>query len=156
MSITNPLTYLLILAGLGAVAKIFMWVGAINTERESWKGAIDRIDENIKTILGFITPATVMPGSPTKLTELGASIAKEINAQELARALVGELVSEADGKHPYEVEKLCFAYVKACKLTDEQRNLIYTAAYAHGLDDEDVLDVVAVELRDELIKSDKD
>ena len=92
-----------------------------------------------------------MPGSPTKYTELGAAISGEINAKDIANTLANGAVSQVEGKHPYEVEKFCFKYVEESKLTAEQKDVVYTAAYEHGLDAEDVYDVIAIELRDHLL-----
>ena len=150
--LANPLTYILALAVCGALAKAFMWVGSVNSDRQYWRRAIDQIATDIKTILTRLPPVTVTSGSPTALTELGETISRRINARELARTLAAKLVSEVKGKHPYEVEKFCFKYVKDFEPTDEQRNLVQTAAYENGLDTEDVLDVIAVELRDELLR----
>ena len=150
--LTNPLTYILALAVCGAFAKAFMWVGSVNSDRQHWRRTIDQIATDIKTVLTRLPPATIMSGSPTALTELGETISRKINARKLARTLAAELGSEVKGKHPYEVEEFCFKYVKNFEPTDEQRDLVQTAAYENGLDTEDVFDVIAVELRDELLR----
>ena len=126
-------------------------MGAVNSERQSWRDTLNKISENIDTIISFVTPKTVMLGSPTKYTELGAAISGEINAKDIANTLANGAVSQVEGKHPYEVEKFCFKYVEESKLTAEQKDVVYTAAYEHGLDAEDVYDVIAIELRDHLL-----
>ena len=149
--LANPLTYILALAVVGALAKAFMWVGAVNSDRQHWRRTIDEIATDIKAILTRLPPVTTTSGSPTALTDLGETISRKINARELARTLAVELVSEVKGKNPYEVEEFCFKYVKDFEPTDEQRNLVQSVAYENGLDTEDVFDVLAVELRDELL-----
>ena len=54
---------------------------------------------------------------------------------------------------PYEVQELCFKYMNGDEFVprDDVRTLILQCAFDKGLKREQVLDVIAIELRDRLL-----
>ena len=72
--------------------------------------------------------------------------------------IVDNLISAVRGrkkdKSSYDIQELCFDYVKnEWKVPDETESLIRECAYENGTDRKQVLDVIAVELRDRLLSS---
>ena len=63
-----------------------------------------------------------------------------------------ELVEEnvVDLEH-YQIQQYCRTYVRVHSFSAKYRNLLKLAAYENSITYEDVLDVIAVELRDVLI-----
>ena len=62
-----------------------------------------------------------------------------------------KLRPEASGKSPYEVRQLCFRWVTVDKLTNDQKALVQDTAYSHGLTLTQVMEVLAIEVRDRLL-----
>ena len=70
----------------------------------------------------------------------------------LAQGLAPRLQAQIEGKTPYEIQEKCFDYVRhEYRPPDEVETRIKTCAYDHGIKRGQVLDVLAVELRDKLL-----
>ena len=134
------------------------WEGSVETRLNKLEEAVKDIKKNIKDILDVLVKrgSPVAGGkSPLTLTSLGKEIAEEVSAREWAQNLAGALIKEVVeviGKHSYEIEEFCFQYMREEPLLSEEINQkIKKAAYEKGITKRDVLDVLALELRDELI-----
>lgn len=109
--------------------------------------------EVIKATLARFPSAAVSDSSPLHLTDIGESISDALQAREWAERTAAGLGERVKGKRPYEVQDISFEYVKnEFKPTDEQEVEIRTCAYEKGVKRDIVLDVLAVELRDALLK----
>lgn len=109
--------------------------------------------EVIKATLARLPSAAVSDSSPLHLTDIGESISDTLQAREWAERTAAGLGERVKGKRPYEVQDISFEYVKnEFKPTDEQEVEIRTCAYEKGVKRDIVLDVLAVELRDALLK----
>ena len=129
-----------------------MWVGSVNTDRESFQDFMDELRADIKKILQRLPPSPTGSDSPRKLNDLGHRISDQINAPAIAQGLTAALREEAEGKLAYEIQELCFDYIKRKyqpPLDVDER--IKTCAYENGISTHDVLEVVAILLRDELL-----
>ena len=91
-------------------------------------------------------------GSPIRLSELGEKVSERINAKALAEGLVIAMVDRVEGESPYDIQEACFAYVKEeWPVPEETDRLIRDCAFENGIDRDQVMNVVAVELRDLLL-----
>ena len=117
------------------------------------KEDIREVRGDIKTILTKLSVhQTVRSGSPLQLTELGTQISQEIDAGSIARRLSFDLESRVEGLPAYDIQEFCVDFVNyVWKPDPDDDRAIKDAAYHHGLMKKQVLDVVAVELRDILL-----
>ena len=110
--------------------------------------------EGIKTVLGQLPSTAISDNSPLHLTDMGESISATLQARKWAERTAAALGERVKGKRPYEIQDLSFEYVKnEFKPTEEQEVEIRTCAYEKGVKRDIVLDVLAVELRDVLLKA---
>jgi hypothetical protein len=152
VGVSNPAVIVIsALAAIGAVFAVGKWVGAVNSDRTSLGEFIKEIREDIKKILGRLPPVPVTGASPRTLTDLGRSISIRINAPALAQKLAPELMETLKNKQPYEIQEACFDYVGENVLTAEHLADFKACAYENGIEIKGVLDVLAVELRDEIL-----
>ena len=123
----------------------------LNTLEETVKGIKKNVEDIFDLLLKRGSPVTGGK-SPTTLTSLGEEIAKEISAREWAQRLADILIAEVTGKHYYEMEEFCFQYMRGEPMLSEEMNQkVKKIAYERGITQRDVLDVLTLELRDELI-----
>ena len=145
----------------------------------SWKGKVDTtLDGHDEELSGFrdefkevraeiqkltnafirahlIPPpgSTVSEGSPLQLTALGKKISKKINAPSLAAVHVAKLQEQAEGKRDYDIQFLGFDFIhnkyQPAPEVDEE---LKQCAFDNGLALRYVLDVLAIQLRDQLMK----
>lgn len=155
----NPIWIVVGLAVAGGLIAIGRWIGAVNADRETFKGFIEaaskdirEIRDDIKKMLQWHPSKTVSSDSPLKLTELGRKISEALDAAELAADLAAELRSRAEGKHAYDIQELAFLFIRdEYGPGAEIEAKIKQCAYDNGLDRDEVLDVLAIELRDRLL-----
>jgi len=88
--------------------------------------------------------------SPLQLTEIGRTIANEIEADAWAAELAPILTERAATEPPYKVDALCEDYVDRF-LEQQMRDRVAEAAYEHGMERRDVLAVLRVVLRNRLL-----
>ena len=151
----NPMAWVAVLSLLsvaaGAIFAFGLWKGRVDSDRASFKEFMKEVRDDIKQILGRLPSHTLTGGSPLQLTSLGGSISKRIGAAALAQDLVPFLQPQTEGRTPYEIQEKCFDYVRhKYEPPDEVESLISTCVYDHGIDRGEVVDVLAVELRDKL------
>ena len=153
-----------------AIFKAGRWAGIVDTSLDSFKGTITKIQEDMKDAVREIKEAvtkiqaginglqnelaskTLTPGSPLKPNELGKKVSKAIGVPSIVKGLATGLSEKAKGKHPYDIQELCFNFVRDdYDPSDEVEKNIKEFAYEHGISRADVMDVLAVELRDEIL-----
>ena len=145
----------IVVAIIVAIAGIFYWAGSLRADVNTLKKSIEEIRTDIKEILSNLSPnPTTGRSSPLELTDLGKDISKEIQAFQWAKETAPALVNEVADKHPYEIQEFCLGYVRGKVLPESMEEKVKTSAYKRGLDKEQVLRVLAVELRDCLLNED--
>ena len=166
---SNPVVWIgsLSLAAVvvGAIFSIGQWKGRLDADRSTLRKDIDsdrvtirdfmaEIRADIKKIFERLPPplTTVAGVSPLRLTELGRKISARLTASAIADGLAPHLRERVAGLQPYEIQELCFAYIRdEYEPPDDLRTLILQCAFDNGIDREQVLNVIAIELRDQLL-----
>lgn len=149
--IENNPGFILLLAT--ALIGVGIWLGSMQTNINTLKDSVKDIKKDIKDILdrlSKITSETLKNASPPRLNELGKEVSKELKAPEWAKETATNIASQIEGKRDYEIQKFSFDYVRK-NLKEELQIRVEICAYERGLVKSDVLDVLAVELRDELL-----
>lgn len=155
-------SYIWVFGAIIALSNFILFLFDRGQEKGEWKGSVnsrlDALEKGLKDILDlFVKRGSPVAGgaSPITLTKLGKEIAEEIFARKWANDLAKDLIKdivEVMGKRPYEVEEFCFQYMRETpKLSEEMKEKIKETAYEKGITQRDVLDVLALELRDEII-----
>ena len=157
----NPLVWIGAIAMIVALARLVFlfgqWKGKVDEAQSTFKTALDAFMEeiraDIKEILERMGPAKSTGGSPITLTDLGRKISARLDAGAIADSLVPKIRARVSGMQPYEVQKPCFDYIRGgeFKPTDDVNALIMQCAFDNGLNRDQVLDVIAIELRDRLL-----
>ena len=154
--------------GLGiigtTVAKFFMWIGNVNSDREMFKKFMEEIRasiEGINNLLNKMNPelsrligkvdSATKESSPVALTEKGERISEALEAKKWASEIADELYGQAIGKQEYEVYGLCEKYINGYQFTVDQERKIAEVSYQNAVSTVSVLDVLIVELRDALL-----
>ena len=156
---TNPVVWTL--AGLALVAaanRFWYWRGRIDGDRGAIKkfvaeiGAkIDNIQENLHELLGTAR-AVSKPGNPRTLTELGNKVDEFLESKGIFRDIEPLLSDRIHGMLPYQIHDACFEYIDGeLEPSPEMEAVIRSCAYENGVKREDVLEVMAIELRDRLL-----
>ena len=158
--IANTPWWVFALVGLalgGAVVKVSMWAGSVNSRLDSLgetvRDGLAEVRRDIKKILERLeSPPTVQGSSPVRLTSFGEKIAAEVSARAWADDHASRLTAEVAGKEDFEVFETCVAYVAERFDKDESlQRTIRAAAYEFGSDTKQVRQVYEVELRDQLL-----
>ena len=154
---------------IGSIFGAGRWVERINTSHTKLRNDIDRnlaafkefareirddvreVRNDIKSILLHLDPRSVASGSPLHLTDLGQSISDELDVAEWAERTAPELMEKAKGMTAYKVQEMCFEYVQEWLPPSNLDEKIDAAAYTRGMKRKGVLDVFAIELRNELL-----
>ena len=151
-----------IVIGIGAltsaVVKISLWAGSVNADLQSLKDSVGEIRKTVEKILSQLSPrATVTSASPLRLTDLGREILDRLDGKTWAMGMAPGLLDRVRGMDPYRVQEFCRAYVQDGTnegwVPDEEMSAkLGYCAFEHGLKIEQVLDVLAIELRDVLLR----
>ncbi len=137
---------------VAAAIRVGEWKGKLDSDRTDFKKFIEEVRKDIKEILLRLSPAVTDKSSPLKLTDLGRSISDRLKASEWAKETAPSIIDEVTGKHPYEIQNFCLDYVTTdIQLTPSMDQQIKSCAYENGITKRQVLEVLAIELRDELI-----
>ncbi len=161
LSSFNPLWIMVGLAVAGALIAIGKWIGAVNSDRGSFKkftvavrDDLKDIQNDIKKMLHWQSSKTIDSQSPLRLTEIGQKVSDLLDIPAITEMLVSTLRPQVEGKQPYDIQERCFAYVRdEYEPSPELDARIKQCAYDNGLDRDEVLDVLAVVLRDKLLAS---
>ena len=139
---------------LGEIRKDIRDIRGDIAENREFSQRISQDVEGIKAALGQLPSTAISDNSPLHLTDMGESISATLQAREWAERTAAALGERVKGKRPYEIQDLSFEYVKnEFEPTEEQEVEIRTCAYEKGVKRDIVLDVLAVELRDILLKA---
>ena len=159
---SNPATWIIVGISLlsvviGATWKAASWKTKVDSDRSDFKSRLDSFVAEIRTDIKRIferlpAPQTVAGASPLRLTELGQRISTRLNAGAIADELVPILRERTEGKAPYEIQEMCFKYIRdEYEPPPETQALILQCAFDDGVAKDGVLDVIAIELRDRLL-----
>ena len=146
---------ILTIAGVAVVIGLvnwFEWRGGVNADREALKKFMRKIDKKIDKLFERLDPAPISRQSPLHLTELGEEMSEEMSAKDWVVEISKDLIEQAKGMPPFEIQDLSFNHIKTMRETLEQDQRVRKCAYDHGLPREKVLDVLAIELRDYLMR----
>lgn len=140
-------------SALLALGGAIFWAGRIQEHKSGVADYIKEIREDIKKVLGRLPNDPVIgTGSPIRLTELGNTISAEVRGKEWAEEKSDSLVDDCRDLRAYEIQEKCFAYAKRPDvLDDEMQGRVLNSAYKHGQGRDSVLNVLAVELRDNIL-----
>ena len=133
------------------------WVGDINAFKSGAVGKVvdllEEIRDEIRTLLDRVPAVHIARGSPLRLTDLGRNVSDALDAQAWMATLAAELGQlTAEDMSPYDVQEFCFSYMREdFAPTLEQSDRIKACAYDNGLGEQDVLEILAIELRDTLL-----
>ena len=151
--LSHPATIIILLVTvIGAVIKFSRWTAAVDADRTAFKKFMEEIREKIDTILDRLPPRATTAMSPLRLTSLGQEISKYLDAGTVADALAPGLQERTKGMDAYQIQELCLEFVRReFKPQEELDILIRTSAFEHGLKRDQILDVIAIELRERLL-----
>lgn len=135
-----------------ALVGVGIWLGSMQTNISALKEAVKEIKDDIKKIFDRLPSKVADDQSPLQLNDLGKRISIELEASEWARTTALSLYEDQKGKQPYEIQEFCQDFVRKIALTEQLQNKVYNSAYQHGISKGDVLEVMAIELRDELLR----
>ena len=146
-----------ITAGIVVLVGVFLasgiWVGAVNSDRTSFKEFMKEVRDKLDKILEWQLSKTVTSDSPLKLTKLGQTISESLDVPSLVENLFPELSERAKGKNPYDVQELCFKFIRGEYKPDDALNeRMKDCAYEHGIVIDEVHDVLAILLRDAILE----
>lgn len=141
---------------LSAIVGIAYWAGSTHKSVKTLEGFMKEVRDDIKEILRKFPSLTVTRSSPLQLTDLGREISEKLKASDWANQTAPHLVASVVGKHPYEIQEFCLEYVasKESTISQEMNEKIKTCAFENGIGKDEVLKVLAVILRDVLLKDD--
>ena len=135
---------------------VSMWValgkrtGRVETRLGERIGRVEtRLTNTLYQLLGR---SPVSQKSPLQLNDLGETVSSEIRARDWADRVLGSLSEWAEGKDSYEIQERCFEFAERFEYTAEEQRLIQRSAYNHGLPTQQVHRVLAIELRNRLLK----
>lgn len=131
-----------------------MWIGAVNSDRTTFKAFMKEVRDDIKTILGRLPSPAETKQSPLRLNDLGRTVSRAINADVWADKILPDVAERLKGSEAFEIEDFCFMYVgHVMEYSEQEKRLIKRVGYENGLTDNDVRRVLAIELRDKLLTS---
>ena len=150
--LSSPLPWIVALVGVG------IWVGKVNERTSAVSNVMIEIRNELRTIVQKVEQVLlrvdcgVARGSPLQLTEVGKSMSETLGSTAWAEAKALDLFEQVRGMGPYDVQEFSKKFVTdEFKPDAEMESAIKACAYEHGLQRNDVLQVLAVELRDQLL-----
>ena len=121
-------------------------------------GFMKEIRDDIKDIFKRLPAVVATAQSPVQLTELGHEIEKEINASTWVVNHIDYILESIESHTPYHIQERCFEYAQNEFManivpdSDTLKDAIERTAFNHGLSLSQVLEVVGIVLRDEVLK----
>lgn len=142
----------------GIFWKVARWTKEVDLRLTTIGNTLDsfmtEIRGDIKQIFKRLPSETVSGDSPLQLTEKGRSISQSLNADRWAKEIAPTLAQRVEGMVPYDIQEFCRSYVRdEFRPPPDLEVKIKECAYQNALDRHSVLDVLAVELRDQLLQS---
>ena len=130
-------------------ARLATLLGAAHIGRRTQPRNTDEDDGARTADDGAEPESTPSASGALRLSELGEAIGREIGARAIAEAIAPALDPHTAGLHPYEVQELCKRHMHEEYGPEENARMrILDSAYERGVTHEQVLDVIAIELRD--------
>ena len=130
------------------ILRVGAWKGAVDSDREAFKGFMIEIRNKIDKIFTRLPPLPVASSSPLCLTELGERISDCVDGRTLAGRLAHELLEKVKDKSAYEVQEFCGKYMQEeFEPTPGQITKFGDCAYENGVKVEQVKEVIAIELK---------
>ena len=137
---------------IGGIVKFSRWTGKVDADRASFASFMTEIRDKLDQILLRLPRPEVASASPITLTDFGRSLALDVGAGEVARGLVPSLREPVRGMDPYQLQEYCLEFMADIhRPPPELDSLINKVAYDRGVKREQVLRVIAIELRDQLL-----
>ena len=159
-----------LIAGLALVASIVgaifwfgQWKGGVDSDRRGFQTFAEEVKTTLRVIQDKLETIrldvarieavrnTTSRSSPLQLTELGRKVSVRLNAEQWAMETAEALHEDVRGMEPYGIYAFTREYVENTKLSDEMDVLIAACMSEFSIDEQQVLDVPAVELRDMLL-----
>ncbi|MCY4101456.1 MAG: hypothetical protein OXF46_11150 [Rhodobacteraceae bacterium] len=135
------------------------WFRDLREDRNNFKKFIDDVGGKLNSIYdafvqyGFETNPAFGKSSPLTLTDLGKKISKEINGQDFAENEAKKIFEKVKSMSAYEVQEFCLHYIhNDYKPDDDYLSTLKDTAFYNGMSLRGTKDVLAVELRDALLK----
>ena len=108
----------------------------------------DKLDQ----ILLRLPRPEVASSSPINLTDFGKSISQDMGAKEIATRLAPNLREQVREMDPYQTQEHCLEFMTMKhQLPPELDSLVNKVAFERGVKREQVLRVIAIELRDQIL-----
>lgn len=117
--------------------------------KEDVKGLKVKVDKILKYLLK--DEATILSDSPLRLSEREEKISVRLDARSMVREHAKALLSQAKGKSKFDIQQLSMDFIDE-NYKQDPNQAIKACAYDHGIDIDQVLAVLAIELRDELFR----
>ncbi len=154
MDWSNPLIYIIPgIAALSGIIYLARWMGSKDQFVKIIGDAINEIRDDIKKIFERLPEPVLSKSSPLRLTDLGQSISDFLEAATWAEKTSKEIADEVQDKQPYGIQNYCFEFVNRTEiLPDELNRKIQESAYNNGIKVDQVKEVLAIELRDALLR----
>ena len=142
----NPLTVLVGISVFIGLMAVVWWASSINTRVGVLESVTQELRTDVKILFSRIAEPATAGASPLRLTELGEKISHDIDAKVWASTEAPRHIHKVK---EFEIHNFCFDYVKQEFKCDRELALnILRTAYKLSTDSDQVMSVLAVELRD--------
>ena len=152
-------------AAISAVVTALILVGKWIGKREGFEQnanqifanivkTLDEVRADIKKIFREMPRKVSAQESPLRLTDFGKSISDSLEAQQWAKGTAEQVKQEVDGFTAYAIQEWAYRFVKQedrLPSTDMPQEKMEITAFNHGVGLQQVHEVLALELRDELL-----
>ncbi len=149
--LSTPLIVTASLAVIIAVVKVIRWTATVDHRLEQFTDFAKEVRDDIKQIFLRLPPVPVAGSSPLQLTDFGERMADFMKAKPWASELAPSLRPGVAGKRAFEVDEFSRNYVQM-RLNDDLKERVAACGYEFGVDRDNVLKVLQVVLRDELLR----
>lgn len=158
---SNPSTYIAIVVVLGGIIGAgagLISIGEWKGKREAFEVEVSKfmseIRDELKEISQKLPKSSVYSGSPLRLTELGETISDDLKIRAWAEKTALKVVSQTEGKDLYQIQNFCIDFVEKRKYNPPKGFLkaLRNSAYHKGVPIKTIEKVLAIELRDELLR----
>jgi len=141
---------------LGSFGAAIWWASSINTRvgvlesvTQELKTVTEELKTDVKILFSRIAEPATAGASPLRLTEFGEKISHDIDAKVWASTEAPRHIHKVKEFEDFEIHNHCFDYVKQeFKRDREFARSILRTAYKLSTDSDQVMSVLAVELRD--------
>ena len=148
----------LLITMLKIAINVGVWKAGVDGGIKALNTKVDRLNTKVDRIIDTPNIDGISKSKSARaLSDLGCKISKEIDAKKLAHSLAPKLAERSKFMGEYDVQELCYEYVRyEYKPDPEIEEKMKSSAYHNnGISVHSVLAVLALELRDVLLKSRK-